>query len=64
MQADALLAGLQELTAKRLTAKNPTMPTTDALAHWERLREMLGEIADLYLAAEAAANGSRSTVPG
>ena len=62
-QADALLARLQELTAKRLTAKNPTMPTADALAHWDRLRELLDEIADLYVAAEAGTEIS-APVPG
>lgn len=52
-EADQILAALQRMTAKQLTAKNPTMPSADAVTNWEKLEAILTDIADLYLATEA-----------
>ena len=52
-QADSALSRLQSMTAKRLTEKTPTLPTADALQHWNDLRPLLVEVAQLYLAREA-----------
>lgn len=52
-EADRILSVLQGLTAKQLTAKNPTMPSGDAVTNWEQLEAVLADIADLYLATEA-----------
>ena len=59
-EADSMLTRLRRMTTKPLTEKNPTMPTADAVAHWDELRPLLIEIAELYLGTEstAAANGS------
>jgi len=37
---------MSALTTKSLTMKNPTMPTTDAVANWDRLRPVLVGIAN------------------
>jgi hypothetical protein len=50
--ADEAYAALSRLTAKGLTLKNPTMPTEDAVANWDRLRPVLVTIANLYLSTE------------
>jgi hypothetical protein len=52
-EADSAWTRLQAMTAKPLTEKVPTVPTTDALRHWDDLRTLLVEIAQLYLAQEA-----------
>ncbi len=51
-EADAAYAELSRLTSKTLTLKNPTMPTDDAVANWDRLRPVLVTIAKLYLSRE------------
>jgi len=51
-EADAAYAELSRLTTKTLTLKNPTMPTDDAVANWDRLRPVLVTIANLYLSTE------------
>ena len=51
-EADAAYDAMSALTDKRLTEKNPTMPTEDAVANWERLRPILVDIARLYLDTE------------
>jgi hypothetical protein len=43
---------MSALTTKSLTLKNPTTPTSDAVANWDRLRPVLVDIAKLYLATE------------
>lgn len=60
-EADSVLTRLRRMTSKPLTEKNPTLPTADALLHWEDLRLVLVEIAHLYLENEdrVGANGSR-----
>lgn len=51
-EADAAYTALSGLTSKVLTQKNPTMPTEDAVAHWDELRVILASVADLYLSSE------------
>jgi hypothetical protein len=51
-EADAAYAAMSALTGKRLTQKNPTMPTEDAVANWDRLRPILADVARLYLDTE------------
>jgi hypothetical protein len=48
--ADRALADLARLTAKRLTPKNPNLPSADAVANWTELRAVLERIAALYAA--------------
>jgi hypothetical protein len=52
-EAESILTRLQAMTAKPLTEKVPTLPTTDALTHWNQLRPLLTEVASLYLEQEA-----------
>lgn len=40
-EADRALADLSRLTAKRLTPKNPNIPSVDAVANWTELRTVL-----------------------
>ena len=49
-EADRAMAALSGLTAKRLTAKNPNIPSADAVANWTELRTVLERIAALYTA--------------
>ena len=51
-EADAAYSAMKALTPKPLTLKNPTMPTSDAVANWDRLRPVLVDVANLYLATE------------
>lgn len=51
-EAEAAHSAMSALTTKPLTLKNPTMPTGDAVANWDRLRPVLVDIAKLYLATE------------
>ncbi|MFO6451522.1 MULTISPECIES: hypothetical protein [unclassified Aeromicrobium] len=51
-ESDAAYDALSRMTAKRLTRKLPTMPTEDAVAHWDELRAVLAGIVALYLSAE------------
>ena len=46
--ADEILRTLTAMTPKRLTPKNPNIPTVDAVAHWADLRVLLQRIAALY----------------
>lgn len=48
VEANRLHARLSLLTTKKLTVKNPTVPSEEALALWTELREMLIEISHLY----------------
>lgn len=57
--ADAAYAAMSAVTDKVLTQKNPTMPTEDAVAHWDRLRPVLVDIAHLYLATEDGISPAR-----
>ena len=59
-EADSALLRLQAMTAKRLTEKTPTLPASDALRHWNELRPILVEIAQLYLTREANAGAMAS----
>ena len=59
-EADSLLTRLRGMTAKPLTEKNPTLPTADALAHWDELRPLLVKVANLYLGSEARARANGS----
>lgn len=52
-EAETVLTRLQAMTAKPLTEKVPTLPTADALRHWDELRPLLTEVAHLYLEQEA-----------
>lgn len=47
-EADSAFEAMSALTSKRLTAKNPAMPTADVVAGWHRLRPVLTEIARLH----------------
>lgn len=47
-EADRALANLSRLTGKRLTPKNPNIPSADAVANWTELRAVLERIAALY----------------
>lgn len=47
-EADALLGSVRTLTTKGLTAKYPTVPAVDAVAHWSDLRAVLGQVTKLY----------------
>jgi hypothetical protein len=48
--ADRALAELARLTAKRLTPKNPNIPSADAVANRTELRAVLERIVALYAA--------------
>jgi predicted lysophospholipase L1 biosynthesis ABC-type transport system permease subunit len=43
--ADAVVADLQALTAKRLTAKYPSLSAADAIAHLATVRDLLRQVA-------------------
>ena len=47
-EADRGLADLSRVTTKRLTPKNPNIPSADAVAKWTDLRAVLERIAALY----------------
>jgi aryl-alcohol dehydrogenase-like predicted oxidoreductase len=47
-EAEQALQELQALTAKRLTVKNPSLPTADVVRHWPAVREVLQRISALY----------------
>jgi hypothetical protein len=47
-EANALLARLQSSTPKRLTEKNPSLPTVDVVAHWGEIKTVLTEIVGMY----------------
>ncbi|MCD9152968.1 hypothetical protein [Aeromicrobium duanguangcaii] len=47
-QAESLHASLNGLTDKALTAKIPSLPSRDVVAHWSQVRSVLQRIADLH----------------
>ncbi|MFT3971152.1 MAG: hypothetical protein QM695_12975 [Micropruina sp.] len=49
-QAERIHHALQTTTTKRLPARNPAVPTVDALAHWALIGELLTTMANLYSA--------------
>jgi hypothetical protein len=59
-EAESVLTRLQAMTAKPLTEKTPTLPTADALGHWDELRHLLAEVAHLYLEQEAESEATAS----
>lgn len=46
--AERTLHALSAATSKRLSKKTPSVPASDALAHWTEIRALLDEIAALY----------------
>lgn len=50
IQADEILGQLRQLTTKPLTVKSPSLPSPDAVLHWEQVRALLEQVATLYLA--------------
>ncbi len=48
-EASEALAALREMTSKSLTEKNPNLPTSDAVVHWQELQVLVARIARLYL---------------
>lgn len=57
-QAERIHHALQTTTTKRLPARNPAVPTVDALAHWALVGEVLATMANLYSA------GGEPRLPG
>ncbi len=57
-QAERIHHALQTTTTKRLPARNPAVPTVDAIAHWNLIREVLTTMANLYSA------GGEPRLPG
>jgi len=47
-EAAQALVGLQAITSKKLTGKNPNIPTVDAVVGWRDLRAVLERISGLY----------------
>jgi hypothetical protein len=47
-EAEQALQDLQALTGKRLTVKNPSLPSVDAVRNWPAVRAVLQRIAGLY----------------
>jgi len=47
-EADNLLIRLQAMTSKRLTHKNPALPSSDAVHNWPALADIFNQIAGLY----------------
>lgn len=52
-EADAIAAKVQAITRKRLTPKAPNLPSGDAVAGWDTVRDVIMQITSLYRATGA-----------